>query len=126
MKEISIIFAEWVGVKTFNGRYMHYDVSKSGISRWKIYNEDEEISTHELYQKFCDQHDSEFRMSQKILYWDGEFQPTNFVEYVAKKGLFYYKSSYKGVAMDPIWTNKKGSIQLTTSQLWEKFQAHKL
>jgi hypothetical protein len=121
MKELCIKFAEWVGIKTFTGTRMYYEIGSSGIFRWKIYNEEREIQTHELYQKFCDEFKIEFTISQKILYWDNEFQPTNFVEFIAKKNLFYFRSSYEGNPLPTIWTNKKGNPQLTTLQLWEIF-----
>ena len=120
MKEICIEFAEWVGTNTFDGSYMRHEINSRGIHKWRLYNEYDYIMTNNLYQKFCDEKDIEFTIDQKILYWDGKFEPTNFVEYIGKKGLYYYRWSYKGVTQESYWT-KSGKEKFNTNELWDDF-----
>ena len=83
-------------------------------------NEYDYIMTNNLYQKFCDSKGIEFTIPQKISYWDGKFEPTNFAEYVGKKGLYYYRWSYKGVQQESYWT-KSGKEKFNTNELWDDF-----
>jgi hypothetical protein len=124
MKEICIEFAEWVGINTFDGSYMRHEINSRGIHTWRLYNEHDYIMTNNLYQKFCDSKGIEFTIPQKISYWDGKFEPTNFVEYIGKRGLFYYRWSYKGVSQEPYWTKSgkhMGKLKFNTEELWNEF-----
>ena len=120
MKEICIEFAVWVGINTFDGSYMRHEINSSGMHKWRLYNEYDYIMTNNLYQKFCDSKGIEFTIPQKISYWDGKFEPTNFVEYIGKKGLYYYRWSYKGVTQESYWT-KSGKEKFNTNELWDDF-----
>lgn len=68
----------------------------------------------------CDSKNIEFTIPEKILYWDGKFEPTNFIEYIGKNGYWFYKWSYNGVQQKPYWT-KSGKEKLTTTELWDNF-----
>lgn len=122
MKEICIEFAEWVGINTFDYRYgrMRHEISGMGSHIWALDNQYDWIFTNNLYQKFCDSKGIEFTIDQKILYWDGKFEPTNFVEYIGERGLYYYRWSYKGVPQESYWT-KSGKEKFNTNELWDVF-----
>ena len=124
MKEICIEFAEWVGINTFDGMYMKHEINSRGTHFWRLYNEYDYIITNNLYQKFCDSKGIKFTIDQKILSWEGKFEPTSFVEWIGKKGVFYYRWSYKGVPQEPYWTEigkNMGKNKYTTIELWNNF-----
>ena len=124
MKEICIEFAEWVGTNTFDGSYMRHEINSRGIHKWRLYNEYDYIMTNNLYQKFCDEKDIEFTIDQKILYWDGKFEPTNFIQWIGKNNYFYYRWSYKGVPQESYWTESgknMGREKFNTNELWDDF-----
>ena len=125
MKEICIEFVEWVGTNTFDPRYggMAHYINSKGLHMWSL-DHSREIFTNNLYQKFCDIKGIEFTISQKILYLDGKFVPTKFIEYIGKKGYCYYRYSYKGVQQKPYWTKSgkdMGKEKFNTNELWDEF-----
>lgn len=114
----------WVEVDQYGGE-------GQGDSWWsvKYFPDHSEIFTNNLYQKFCDIKGIEFTISQKILYWDGKFEPTKFMEYIGKKGYCYYRYSYKGVPQKPYWTKSgkdMGKEKFNTDELWDDFNNVKL
>jgi hypothetical protein len=63
---------------------MKHEINSRGMHKWRLYNEHDYIMTNNLYQKFCDNKGIEFTIPQKISYWDGKFEPTNFIELLKK------------------------------------------
>lgn len=121
MEDICIEFAEWVGINTFNGQYMVHDITKNGVHTWQLNYEDDYILTFRLYQKFCDMKNIEFTIPQKILYWDKKFEPTSFVEFIARKWLFYFRHTSYGVRQESYWTDSKFKYKLSTKDLFKEF-----
>lgn len=103
---------------------MKHDIGSTGIHSWRLYNESDYIYTHILYQKFCYIMDIDFTIDQKILYWDKSFEPTNFIEYIGKLDLFYYRSNYNGVPNEPYWTKYNGKGRFNTNDLYITFKCN--
>ena len=120
MEDICIEFAEWVGINTFNGQYMMHEIGGSGIHTWRL-NNNNRILTNQIHQEFCDSRGIEFSIPQKILYWDKKFEPTNFIEFIGEKNLFYYRWSYKGIRQESYWTDYKFKYKLSTKDLFKEF-----
>lgn len=120
MKEICIQFAEWVGTNTFNGRFMMHETSSIGVHKWRMFNESNFLTTDKLYQKFCDSKKFDFTVEQKLLYLNGELEPVNFVEYITKRNLWFYRWTFKGVLKKSYWT-KNNKKKFDTNQLWNDF-----
>lgn len=113
--EICIEFAEWVGMNTFP-----HDISINGIYRWRLYKNNNYIMTNDLYEKFCNIKNIKFTIQEQLLEYQGKFEPTNFIEYISKRGLFYYMWSYKGVTQEPYWTTGKNKYR--TDELYNDFK----
>ena len=121
MKELSIKFAEWVGINTFDGRYMRHDVTSRGNHIWKLYYEPNEIRTSELYKKFCTKHDLMYSIEQRLQSIESKFIPILFMEYIGNEYLFYKRVKYKDTELTPYWTNQGRKLNLSTGQLFDKF-----
>lgn len=124
MEDICIEFAEWVGINTFDYRYarMRHEINSRGFHRWALDDHYDYIMTNNLYEKFCDSKGIEFTIPQRMLYWDKKFEPTNFVEFIGNKKIFYYRWTYKGIQQDPYWTDYKFKNKYTTNELWKLFK----
>lgn len=120
MKELAIKFAEWVGINTFDGRYIRHDVTKN-FHVWKLYYEHNYICTHGLYQKFCDKNKLTFSNEQQLLSIEDKFIPILFMEYIGDEYLFYKRVKYKDTELAPHWTNQSRKLNLSTEQLFEMF-----
>lgn len=126
MKEICIEFAEWVGTNTLDYRLgrMRHEINDRGFHKWALDDHYDWIFTNNLYQKFCDSKGVEFTINQKILYWDGKFEPANFVESIGKNNYFYYRWTYCGVTQKPYWTESgknMGREKFNINELWDDF-----
>jgi hypothetical protein len=127
MKEISIKFAEWVGINTLDSRYgrMKHEISRGGFHKWALDNHYDYMMTNKLYQKFCDSKGIEFTIPQKISQWDGEFEPTNFIEWIAKNNFFYLRvNDTRTSIIEEFWTKSgkdMGKLKFNTEELWNEF-----
>lgn len=121
MKELSIKFAEWVGINTFDGRYMRHDVTSSGTHIWKLYYAPEYIMTMWLYLEFCSKNSIVLTDEQRLLSITNKFIPILFMEYIGNEYLFYKRVKYKDTELTPHWTNQSRKLNLSTEQLFDKF-----
>lgn len=121
MKDLSIKFAEFVGIETFDGRYMRHDVVNSNSHIWKLYYEHEYIRTMVLYQRFCDKNNLIFSLYDKLLSYENKFVPILFSEYIGDEDLFYFRYEFNGIYQTPYWTNSGRRLKLSTEELFNKF-----